>query len=163
MCSAVKQSHTARKATNIDAQIGNRVRLRRVMLGYTQAELAEFCGLSPQQIHKYESGMSRMTSTRLMQFADALKVPVGWFFGEQEDAGQLPDDIIAMMADLENIEGLIALNDIRDPAAKSSLVKTLKMFAYGDAQQIQPTVRSHGTVDTDTAANSNATMPATTR
>lgn len=102
------------------------------MLGYTQADLAAFCGLSPQQIHKYESGTSRMTSTRLMHFADALQVPVGWFFGEENDTGRLPDDIISMMADLENIEGLIALNDIRDPAAKSSLIKILKMFAYGD-------------------------------
>lgn len=67
-------------ARNIDAQLGRRLKLRRTVLGLTQEQVALECGISYQQIHKYESGQSKMSTARLVQFGNVLDTPVAWFF-----------------------------------------------------------------------------------
>ena len=49
----------------IDAHVGSRMRMRRMMLGMSQGKLAESFGLTFQQVQKYEKGMNRMGSSRL--------------------------------------------------------------------------------------------------
>jgi transcriptional regulator with XRE-family HTH domain len=60
--------------------IGRRLRTRRRLLGLTQAAVGEACGLTFQQIHKYESGMIMVSASRLWKLANALGVPVSYFF-----------------------------------------------------------------------------------
>jgi transcriptional regulator with XRE-family HTH domain len=69
-----------RKATPIDEAIGQQIRKRRRMLGMTQVQLARKVGIAPQQIQKYEIGENRLSVSRLVDIATALRVPVGWFF-----------------------------------------------------------------------------------
>ena len=64
----------------VDIHVGKRVRQRRWMVGVTQQQLAEAVGIKFQQIQKYETGMNRVSASRLWDIADALDVPVSYFF-----------------------------------------------------------------------------------
>ena len=59
----------------IDVNVGRRMRQRRWMLGMTQQQLAQNVGIKFQQIQKYESGMNRVSASRLYEIAVALDVP----------------------------------------------------------------------------------------
>jgi transcriptional regulator with XRE-family HTH domain len=65
---------------DIDEHLGGRLRRRRCLLGITQTQLASVCGVRFQQIQKYECGQNRMTAGRLWQLAQALAVPVDYFY-----------------------------------------------------------------------------------
>jgi transcriptional regulator with XRE-family HTH domain len=70
-----------RKLPNpVDVQVGSRMRMRRMMLGMSQATLGERLGLTFQQVQKYEKGMNRMGASRLQQAGDILGVAVPFFF-----------------------------------------------------------------------------------
>jgi transcriptional regulator with XRE-family HTH domain len=69
-------------STDIDRQLGKRLRHRRRLLGLTQQQLAGACGVRFQQIQKYECGANRISAARLWQLANALEVPVGYFYDE---------------------------------------------------------------------------------
>jgi transcriptional regulator with XRE-family HTH domain len=64
----------------IDKQVGERVRMRRITCGVTQVQLADKLGITFQQIQKYEKGFNRIGASRLHQIAQALEVPVAFFF-----------------------------------------------------------------------------------
>ena len=70
----------------VDVHVGNRVRVRRTMLGMNQEKLAELIGLTFQQVQKYESGMNRIGSSRLWELSGVLDVPVMYFFEDLDDA-----------------------------------------------------------------------------
>ena len=87
----------------VDAHVGKHVRHRRWMVGMTQQQLAEKVGIKFQQIQKYETGMNRISASRLWDIADALNVPVAFFFKglrEEENSQQTTD----MLADKEAME-----------------------------------------------------------
>jgi transcriptional regulator with XRE-family HTH domain len=67
-------------STDIDLHLGKRLRRRRRLLGLTQQQLASVCGVRFQQIQKYECGANRISAARIWQLAEALDVPVGYFF-----------------------------------------------------------------------------------
>ncbi|TDL75980.1 XRE family transcriptional regulator [Palleronia sediminis] len=78
----------------VDIHVGKRVRHRRRLTGTTQQQLAERVGIRFQQIQKYETGTNRISASRLWDIAEALGVPIAFFF---EGAG--PDDRIETAAD----------------------------------------------------------------
>ncbi len=119
----------ARDVAQTDTEVGERLRLRRVMLGLTQLDLAKRCKISPQQIHKYEIGASRLTTTRLLQMSAALDVKVGWFFGEDDSSNIMPNDFFEMLADHNNLEILMAAASIKNPKRKARLVRVALLFA----------------------------------
>ncbi len=69
-----------RTATNVDRHVGGQVRARRLELNLSQTGLADACGITFQQIQKYENGANRVSASRLWQFAAVLGVPVDYFF-----------------------------------------------------------------------------------
>jgi transcriptional regulator with XRE-family HTH domain len=71
----------------VDAHVGKRIRQRRWMLGMTQQQLAEAVGIKFQQIQKYETGMNRVSASRLWEIASKLDVQIGFFFEEIEVEG----------------------------------------------------------------------------
>jgi transcriptional regulator with XRE-family HTH domain len=77
----------------VDVYVGKRIRHRRWMIGTTQQQLAEKVGIKFQQIQKYETGMNRVSASRLWDIAAALSVPVAFFF-EGLDA-ELTEDVMA--------------------------------------------------------------------
>ncbi len=71
---------TTKRDTDVDRQVGNRIRERRVMLGLSQQQMAVMIGVTYQQAHKYERGINRISAGRLYDIARVLRVPVGYFF-----------------------------------------------------------------------------------
>ncbi|MFI5023021.1 MAG: helix-turn-helix domain-containing protein [Alphaproteobacteria bacterium] len=67
---------------HVDGEIGSRIRLRRAMLGLSQKQLGDAIGLTPQQVQKYEKGINRIAASTLFIVAEALNVPVSFFFDE---------------------------------------------------------------------------------
>ena len=64
----------------IDEHIGQRMQLRRVMMGMSQKDLAKICGVTFQQIQKYECAGNRISASRLFELSAALETPVSFFF-----------------------------------------------------------------------------------
>ena len=64
----------------VDQHVGQRLRLRRSLLGMSQERLGERLGLTFQQVQKYERGSNRIGASRLFEVAAILDVPVTWFF-----------------------------------------------------------------------------------
>ncbi len=88
----------------VDAHVGKRVRHRRWMIGMTQQQLADKVGIKFQQIQKYETGMNRVSASRLWDIADALGVTIAFFFEGLADGGQAVAAGQDMMADKEALE-----------------------------------------------------------
>lgn len=68
----------------IDRQLGLRVKRRRRLLGLTQRELADICGVRFQQIQKYEAAANKMSAGMIGRLAQALGVEVGYFYAGLE-------------------------------------------------------------------------------
>ncbi|WP_308124552.1 helix-turn-helix domain-containing protein [Maritalea mobilis] len=104
----------------VDVHVGKRVRHRRWMVGMTQQQLAEKVGIKFQQIQKYETGMNRVSASRLWDIAEALSVPVSYFFEGMDSvdvvspetasgASNLPSDILADKEALELVRSYYAI------------------------------------------------------
>ena len=69
-----------RVKTDVDAFVGGRIKQRRKALAMSQTALGEALGVTFQQIQKYERGHNRVGAGALYKMADALKVPISYFF-----------------------------------------------------------------------------------
>jgi transcriptional regulator with XRE-family HTH domain len=65
---------------NFNKHLGNKLKLRRLALGLTQTKVAKAINVTFQQIQKYEKGTNGVSSTRLLQLSNYLKVPIDYFF-----------------------------------------------------------------------------------
>ena len=70
---------------NFNAHLGKKLRLRRLSLGLTQTKVAQAINVTFQQIQKYEKGTNGVSSSRLMQLSQFLKVPIIYFFEDFKD------------------------------------------------------------------------------
>lgn len=105
----------------VDVHVGKRVRHRRWMVGITQQQLAEQVGIKFQQIQKYETGMNRISASRLWDIAQTLEVPVAYFFEGMDGAetgasaadgvqqSGVPGDILADKEALELVRSYYAI------------------------------------------------------
>ena len=66
----------------IELHDGSQVRLRRNVLGMSLETLAAEIGVTYQQLQKYEHAVNGISASRLYELAQALKVPVSYFFDE---------------------------------------------------------------------------------
>lgn len=101
----------------VDVHVGKRIRHRRWLVGMTQQQLAERVGIKFQQIQKYETGANRVSASRLWDIAEALDVPVSFFFEgiEHENAGEegasesVPADIMGDKEALDLVRSYYAI------------------------------------------------------
>lgn len=66
----------AKRARPEDVEIGARIRRYRTLRGITQEQLAETIGVTFQQVQKYEKGMNRVSGSRMIDIARALRATV---------------------------------------------------------------------------------------
>jgi transcriptional regulator with XRE-family HTH domain len=78
----------ARRADHRDAEVGRRVRARRLECRLSQTELADRIGVTFQQVQKYEKGVNRVGAGRLQRISEALEVPVTFFFDRAPGAAK---------------------------------------------------------------------------
>jgi len=111
------------KPNPVDTHVGNRMRLRRAMLGMTQEKLAEFLGLTFQQVQKYERGANRIGASRLWDLSHALQCPISFFFEEmnQQAADSSPRNISVDTPDPESHDG--------DQTAKRETYQLLRAYS----------------------------------
>jgi transcriptional regulator with XRE-family HTH domain len=112
----------------MDVALGAAVRIRRRTIGISQEALAEQCGVSFQQIQKYENGANRISFSRLVQIARALKCRVVDLMDvldgpDRETTGDL--DLLTRMRTPGAIE-LLAAYEQMAPDARTSLVGLLR-------------------------------------
>lgn len=93
----------------VDVHVGKRVRHRRWMVGMTQQQLGDIVGIKFQQIQKYETGMNRISASRLWDIAQALGVSISFFFegfhdDEKPTAAADPEMRGDLLADKEALE-----------------------------------------------------------
>ena len=79
---------------NFNKHLGSKLRMRRLALGLTQTKVAQAINVTFQQIQKYEKGTNGISSLRIMQLSNFLKVPVLYFFEDFPlyEGGSIPKD-----------------------------------------------------------------------
>ena len=114
-------------AQQVDLHVAARLRERRLVLGLTQQQLAERIGASYQQVHKYETGVNRLSAGRLVQLAEALEVEVGHFFAGLEPVvtGVKPASVERERALLMLARDFVRLPDQRHREALCLLARAL--------------------------------------
>jgi transcriptional regulator with XRE-family HTH domain len=126
----------------VDVHVGNRLKLRRTMIGMSQDKLGQTIGLTFQQIQKYEKGTNRIGASRLYQFATVLDVPPGWFFegleGQPVEArnGTLleaaPQETPPLATfSREDIELLRAFQSVTNPTLRRRVMELVRAMAAG--------------------------------
>ena len=70
---------------SFNVHLGRKLRMRRLSLGLTQTKVAQAINVTFQQIQKYEKGTNGVSSSRLMQLSQFLKVPIIYFFEDYKD------------------------------------------------------------------------------
>ena len=100
----------------VDVHVGKRIRHRRWMVGTTQQQLADKVGIKFQQIQKYETGMNRVSASRLWDIANALGVAIDFFFEglssgltDGNPAHAMPDDLLSDREALELLRSYYAI------------------------------------------------------
>jgi transcriptional regulator with XRE-family HTH domain len=96
----------------VDAHVGKRIRHRRWMVGMTQQQLADKVGIKFQQIQKYETGMNRVSASRLWDIAESLDVTIAFFFeglADAEGAAKPANDLLADKEALELVRSYYAI------------------------------------------------------
>ena len=118
-----------------DIYVGSRVRLRRKMLGLSQEKLGDKLGITFQQIQKYEKGTNRVGASRLQAMANALEVPISYFFpdasqgvdgGMQEEGAAF---VMDMMSSAEGLDLSRAFVKIRSSKVRRKVVELVRALA----------------------------------
>lgn len=135
----------SRKPNPIDAHVGTRVRLRRMLLGMSQEKLGEHLGLTFQQVQKYEKGVNRIGASRLFDLARVLGVPVQFFYDEApadiiEGAlapgfAEQPAEsyVVEFLSTREGLELNKAFVKITDPKVRRSIVELVRSLGGEDS------------------------------
>ncbi|MDP1602449.1 MAG: helix-turn-helix transcriptional regulator [Legionella sp.] len=122
-----------RGAVPVDIHVGSQVRMRRLMLGMTQKELADSVGITFQQIQKYEKGTNRISASRLQEFAGLLKTPAPSFFEGAPNAATGEAGIpVAYNQFFATSEGLVLAKSfmkIKHPRMRRQIVELVEYLA----------------------------------
>jgi transcriptional regulator with XRE-family HTH domain len=126
-------SEATSRPSTVDEHIGSRIRARRRVLRQTQEELAAHCGVTAQQIHKYESGSNRVADSKLFEIATALSMPISAFFeglpspvGEGDGTARAKD---RMLLDKEMLELAMSFDDIEEARLRRVVLRIIKAAA----------------------------------
>jgi transcriptional regulator with XRE-family HTH domain len=136
-----EDSVAKKQANPVDAHVGNRVRLRRMLVGMSQERLGELLGLTFQQVQKYEKGVNRIAAGRLFEISGILGVPVSFFYedfdgrragGFAEDGGSPP--VMDFLASGEGLQLSLAFMRIEDPKVRRRILDLVRSLAEEGAK-----------------------------
>src|SRR5476649_487120 len=129
-----------KQANPIDIQVGNRVRIRRMLIGMSQERLGDLLGLTFQQVQKYEKGVNRIGAGRLFEVSRILNVPIDFFYegvNTQPGAGE-PEGAPPVMEFVSSGEGLqlsLAFMKIKDAKVRKRMLDLVKSLAEEEEQR----------------------------
>jgi transcriptional regulator with XRE-family HTH domain len=125
----------ARRADSRDAEVGRRVRSRRLECRLSQTELADRIGVTFQQVQKYEKGVNRIGAGRLQRISEALEVPISFFFGggatgtSTRETGSGAESIFGFMQTSGSVRIVKAFHKIKSRKARQLLVEMAEELA----------------------------------
>jgi transcriptional regulator with XRE-family HTH domain len=126
-----------KKANLIDGQVGNRVRIRRMLIGMSQEKLGDLLGLTFQQVQKYEKGINRIGAGRLFEIARILDVPIDFFYdgvGTTSDGhGEASAPVMEFVSSTEGLQLSLAFMKIRDPKVRKRVLDLVKSLVEEEA------------------------------
>jgi len=112
---------------NIDVFIGAKIRSRRIMLGISQAKLAERLGVTFQQIQKYESGANSLNSVRIYGFCEVLQISVEQLFNGFSKTTAIEDKGLKINAsERESLEIMKSFNKIKNPVIRKRIADFIR-------------------------------------
>lgn len=118
------------RSGSIDAAIGARLSALRKSRGLSQGALATSVSTSYQQLQKYEKGTNRISARALVLFADALDVPVKYFFEDVKVAEESVDTIHRTTGNNAQTADLVAaFESIESPEQRSQVLELVKTLA----------------------------------
>ena len=126
-----------KQANPIDAQVGNRLRLRRMMIGMSQERLGELLGLTFQQVQKYEKGVNRIGAGRLFEIARILGVQIYFFYESvAEQLAGAPGfteaespPVLEFVSSGEGLQLSLAYMRIKDPKVRKRVLDLVKSLS----------------------------------
>ena len=126
-------SAVTKKANPIDAQVGNRVRIRRMLIGMSQEKLGDLLGLTFQQVQKYEKGVNRIGAGRLFEIARILGVPIDFFYdgvaASAEGVAEAAPPVMEFVSSGEGLQLSLAFMKIKDPKVRKRVLDLVKSLA----------------------------------
>ncbi|HXW26277.1 MAG TPA: helix-turn-helix transcriptional regulator [Xanthobacteraceae bacterium] len=124
------QGMSPRTPTAVDAIVGRNVRLHRMAKGLTQTVLGDRLGLSFQQVQKYENGVNRIGSGRLVRIARALDVPLAALLDGADGGERSPaPSALHLIAARRPFRLARAFAAIDEPGLRRSLVALVELTA----------------------------------
>ena len=139
--SETRVSIAAKKQANpIDIQVGNRVRIRRMLIGMSQERLGDLLGLTFQQVQKYEKGVNRIGAGRLFEVSRILNVPVDFFYEGVNDAAQSANEtdgapVMDFVSSGEGLQLSLAFMKIKDAKVRKRVLDLVKSLAEEESQK----------------------------
>jgi transcriptional regulator with XRE-family HTH domain len=122
-----------RSASPTDAIIGERIRVLRTQQKMSQAELGDALGVSFQQVQKYEKGMNRVGTKRLIQIADHLECPVSHFYdgltGAEKPRSEQATAFAQYVASREGVSIIEALIAIESAHIRHQVISLARKIA----------------------------------
>ena len=104
----------------VDQEISKRLKSLRISRGLSQTELAKHIGVTFQQVQKYENGRNRITPGRLFDAAQALDVPITFFYTDEslvptKESATTPTNEEKHMGELlQTARLLYGISDVQD-------------------------------------------------
>lgn len=125
-----------KKANPVDAHVGYRVRLRRMLIGMSQERLGELLGLTFQQVQKYERGINRIGAGRLFEVAEILGVPINFFYegidgiqASGDTNGRQPAAVMDFLSSSEGIQLSTAFMSIKDVKVRRRILDLVRTIS----------------------------------
>ena len=119
---------------NFNKHLGSKLKLRRLALGLTQTKVAKAINVTFQQIQKYEKGTNGVSSIRLLQLSNYLKVPINYFY----------EDFSEYLTNIEN------LKDVPVAVNYNFLIKLYSELNNDQRLKFNKNLQSYNTVVTKT-------------
>ena len=112
--------------SNFNRHLGAKLRMRRLSLGLTQTKVAQAINVTFQQIQKYEKGTNGISSLRIMQLANFLKVPVVYFFEDYPAYSSVSENNEAALSEDLNYSFLVKLFSNLSSQQKEKIFQVLR-------------------------------------
>lgn len=143
LAKAIKDNPNYPNPKPVDLHVGNRLRMRRTLLGLSQEKLGEAIGLTFQQVQKYERGLNRIGASRLWDISKILDVPISFFFEDLDNSATTKNQIPYVpglaedkapfnydpMSKKETIELVRAFYSIKDPSVAKKVLELVKALS----------------------------------
>jgi transcriptional regulator with XRE-family HTH domain len=130
-----------KQANPVDAHVGHRVRLRRMLIGMSQERLGELLGLTFQQVQKYEKGINRIGAGRLFEVSGILGVPISFFYEDVHSGARTqggfaevdePPPVMEFLSSGEGLQLSLAFMRIKEAKVRRRILDLVRSLANED-------------------------------